>query len=133
MSATNEQEQGTMYDWIGGEEGLRKLVHRFYELMDQEQKAKTIRTMHKDDLSDIKMGLFEYLSGWLGGPPLFIQKHGSPCISSQHKPFKIDQAASDAWMHCMNKAMADVSIDEKYRDMLTPAFQRMCDTLLNTD
>jgi len=133
VSASSEQQtgQGTMYDWIGGEEGVRKLVNRFYELVGQEPEAKSIRAMHKEDLSDIKMGLFEYLSGWLGGPPLFIQKHGSPCISSQHKPFKIDQAASDAWMHCINKAMAEVNIDKKYREMLTPAFQRMCDTLMN--
>jgi len=127
-----ENKQGTMYDWIGGEEGVRRLVERFYELMDQEAQAKTVRAMHKEDLSDIRAGLFDYLSGWLGGPPLFIMKHGSPCISSQHKPFKIDQQAADAWMHCMNKAMIDVDIEEKYREMLTPAFQRMCDTLLNS-
>ena len=125
------EQQTTMYDWIGGEQGLRKLVDRFYHLMDTEEQAKTIRAMHKDDLSDIRSGLFEYLSGWLGGPPLFIMKHGSPCISTQHRPFVIDQQASDAWMFCMKKAMLDVGIDKQYQEMLTPAFQRMCNTLIN--
>jgi len=95
MAETNQQT--TMYDWIGGEEGLRKLVNRFYDIMDSDEQA----------------------------------KHGSPCITKQHKPFVIDQAASDAWMNCMKQAMIDVDIDEKFRDMLTPAFQRICDTLLN--
>ncbi len=129
MAETNQQT--TMYDWIGGEEGLLKLVNRFYDIMDSDEQAKTVRAMHKEDLSAIRTGLFEYLSGWLGGPPLFVAKHGSPCITKQHKPFVIDQAASDAWMNCMKQAMIDVDIDEKFRDMLTPAFQRICDTLLN--
>ena len=126
------EQQTTMYDWIGGEQGVRALVDRFYYVMGTEDQAKTIRAMHKDDLSDIRNGLFEYLSGWLGGPPLFIMKHGSPCISTQHRPFAIDQQASKAWMFCMKKAMLDVGIDKKYQEMLTPAFQRMCDTLINT-
>tara|TARA_R110002096_G_scaffold196966_9_gene380092 strand:- start:4541 stop:4966 length:426 start_codon:yes stop_codon:yes gene_type:complete len=130
-STRQSAQQTTMYDWIGGEQGLRKLVDRFYQVMDTEEQAKTIRAMHKEDLSDIRNGLFEYLSGWLGGPPLFIMKHGSPCITKQHRPFVIDQQASDAWMFCMKKAMQDVEIEEKYREMLTPAFQRMCDTLIN--
>lgn len=134
MSTTQQEaQQGTMYDWIGGEEGVRKLVNRFYELMDQESEAKTIRAMHKEDLSNIRTGLFEYLSGWLGGPPLYVMKHGSPCITKPHTPFKINQAAADAWMHCMKKAMTDVNIERKYQEMLTPAFQRMCDTLMNTN
>jgi len=133
MTETNQvtEQQTTMYDWIGGEEGVRKLVNRFYDIMDSDEEAKTVRAMHKEDLSAIRQGLFEYLSGWLGGPPLFVAKHGSPCITKQHKAFKIDQQASDAWMHCMQQAMKDVDIDEKYREMLTPAFQRICDTLLN--
>lgn len=133
MTETNQatEQQTTMYDWIGGEEGVRKLVNRFYDIMDSDEKAKTVRAMHKEDLSNIRQGLFEYLSGWLGGPPLFIAKHGSPCITKQHKPFKIDQQASEAWMHCITQAMEDVDIEEKYRDMLKPAFQRMCDTLIN--
>jgi len=124
-------EQTTMYHWIGGEEGVRKLVNKFYDIMDSSDDAKVVRAMHKEDLSVIREGLFEYLSGWLGGPPLFVAKHGSPCITKQHKPFKIDQKASDAWMNCMLQAMEEVEIEEKYREMLKPAFQRICDSLLN--
>ncbi len=124
-------EQTTMYHWIGGEEGVRKLVNKFYDIMDSSDDAKVVRAMHKEDLSVIREGLFEYLSGWLGGPPLFVAKHGSPCITKQHKSFKIDQKASDAWMNCMQQAMEEVEIEEKYREMLKPAFQRICDSLLN--
>jgi len=82
MAETNQQT--TMYDWIGGEEGLRKLVNRFYDIMDSDEQAKTVRAMHKEDLSAIRAGLFEYLSGWLGGPPLFVAKHGDELHEAGH-------------------------------------------------
>jgi hemoglobin len=60
-------------------------------------------------------------------------KHGSPCITKQHRPFKIDQQASDEWMYCMKKALDDVGIENQYREMLVPAFQRVCDSLINVN
>lgn len=143
MSANNAQiaapatpiplpEEGSMYDWIGGEAGVCKLVDRFYDVMASAEYASTIRAMHQPDLAPMRASLFEYLSGWLGGPPLYIVKHGSPCISKPHARFTIDQAASDAWMQCMNQAMVDTGIAEQYRTLLTPAFQRMANMLTNT-
>ena len=120
-----------MYDWIGGETTVRNLVNRFYDLMDGDPEVATIRQMHKDDLSPVRQSLFEYLSGWLGGPPLFIQKRGSPCITKAHRPFHIDAAATEQWMKCMNQAMVDVGIDEKFRQMLEPAFRRVAQALEN--
>ena len=125
-------EEGTMYDWIGGELVLRKLVDRFYDVMDTSDYATTIRALHKQDLSPMREGLFEYLSGWLGGPPLYIEKNGSPCISKPHMPFHIDQAASEAWLKCMDQAMVDTDINEQYRTLLMSALERVADTLINS-
>ncbi len=121
----------TMYDWIGGETTVRQLVNRFYDLMDSDPEVATLRKMHKDDLSPMRQSLFEYLSGWLGGPPLFTQKRGSPCIAKAHKPFHIDDDAAEQWMKCIRQAMLDVGIDEQYRQLLEPAFGRMTDALRN--
>ena len=132
MSATAQAAQtGTMYDWIGGEEGLRALVTRFYEIIDSDPRGATVRAMHKEDLSQVRESLFGWLSGWLGGPPLFIQKNGSPCINAAHKPFHIDEAARDQWLDCMHQAMIDVGIEEKYQEMLKPALFRVADNLVN--
>jgi len=122
----------TMYDWLGGEPTVRALVNRFYDLMDSDSEVATIRAMHKTDLSPMRQSLFEYLSGWLGGPQLYIQKRGSPCIAKAHKPFQIDEAATQQWMKCMRQAMIDVGIDDKYRHMLEPAFGRVADALKNS-
>lgn len=122
----------TMYEWIGGEPALRALVDRFYDLMDSDPEVATIRAMHKADLSPMRQSLFEWLSGWLGGPPLFIQKRGSPCINAAHRPFRIDEAARDQWLRCMAQAIEDTGIEPRFGEMLMPAFRRVADALVNT-
>ena len=62
----------TFYDYIGGEDTVRRLVDRFYELMDTLPEAYGIRKLHPADLSGSNQKLFMYLSGWLGGPQLFV-------------------------------------------------------------
>ena len=132
MSVTTQPVQSsTMYDWIGGAKGLQALVTRFYEIIDTDPDATVIRAMHQADLSQVRQSLFEWLSGWLGGPPLFVQKNGGPCINAAHKPFHIDEAARDQWLDCMGQSMIDVGVDEKYREMLEPALFRVADSLVN--
>lgn len=123
----------SMYHWIGGEDTVRALVDRFYEIMDSDPAAATIRAMHEADLTPMRERLYEYLSGWLGGPPLYVQHHGSPCIARAHRPFHIDAAARDAWLACMRQAMVDIGIEERYRQMLEPAFDRIAEALRNAD
>jgi hemoglobin len=63
-----------------------------------------------------------FLSGWLGGPPLYIEKYGHPRLRQRHQPFAVDAAARDQWMRCMVQAMEDVGIDEAIRQELEAAF-----------
>ncbi len=30
--------------------------------------------------------LFEYLTGWTGGPPLFVNRRGAPMLRARHLP-----------------------------------------------
>lgn len=121
----------SMYDWLGGEAGVRRLVDCFYEIMDEDAQYQTIRAMHKADLAPIRESLFEYLSGWFGGPPLYIKRKGSPCLTGPHAPFTIDEEATRQWIACMAKAMERAEIDEKYVAMLKPAFDHIAHTVKN--
>ena len=58
------------YQQLGGESAVRKLVDRFYDLMDTTENAANIRSMHPQDLTESRTKLFEFLSGFLGGPSL---------------------------------------------------------------
>jgi len=129
--AESELASDTMYELLGGENGIKALVDRFYDIMDSDESFELIRNMHKADLSPMRLSLFEFLSGWLGGPPLFIQRHGGSCLTEAHAPYTIDQRARDQWLACISRAMVDAGVEEKYRELLTPAFARMADTIRN--
>ena len=122
----------TIYELLGGEQGVRTIVDRFYDRMDDEEFA-PIRAMHQPDLGPMRVGLFEFLSGWLGGPQLYVERKGSPCLTGAHLPFRIDARASDLWMRCMTQAMRDAGVADRYRDALLPALQGIAGSLRNDD
>lgn len=121
------------YELIGGEAVLRRLVDRFYEVMDTDPRAATIRAMHGADLGPIREKLFEFLSGWLGGPPLYFQRAGSVCITHAHQPFAIGPAERDQWVMCMRQAMIDVGIAPETRELLDQPFHMIADFVRNRD
>ena len=123
--------QNPHYEQIGGEAKVRELVERFYELMDTLPEAAEIRAMHQKDLAGAKEKLFMFLSGWLGGPPLFVEKHGHPRLRQRHMGFPIDESARDQWMLCMIRAMEDVGIEKGLREQLRAALYKTADFMRN--
>lgn len=121
------------YDRIGGEATIRALVERFYELMDTLPETQPIRQMHAKSLRVSKEKLFMFLSGWLGGPQLYMEKYGHPRLRQRHAPFEVDSAARDQWMHCMVQAMEDVGIEEGLRKELEAAFFKTADFMRNKE
>jgi hemoglobin len=111
----------TPYARIGGEPAVRKLVKRFYELMDTLPEAYGIRKLHPQDLSGSEEKLFMYLSGWLGGPQLYVEKFGHPRLRSRHMPFPIASGEAEQWMLCMRQAMAECIDDAEIRAKLDKA------------
>lgn len=123
----------THYQRIGGEETIRRLVDRFYDLMDEDPDYYAIRKIHAKDLADARDKLFMFLSGWTGGPQLYMEKFGHPRLRLRHMPFEIGEAERDQWMGCMMRAMDDVGVDDKLRQELTAAFQKTADFMRNKE
>jgi hemoglobin len=115
----------TPYDRIGGEATVRRLADRFYAIMDSDPAAAHIRAMHGADLAPIRQLLFEFLSGWLGGPALYFDRPEHRCIRSAHRPYAIGEAERDEWMLCMRRAMDDCEFTGEMRDVLDRAFLHM--------
>jgi hemoglobin len=90
----------------GGQLGLRCLVDAFYDQMEQLGEAKTIRGMHADDLAMSRDKLALFLCGWLGGPKLYREKYGAIGIPKAHRHLAIGLSERDAWLLCMEKAIA---------------------------
>ena len=121
----------TPYQLIGGEAGLRRLVQRFYALMDTLPEAYSIRKLHPADLSGSEEKLFMFLSGWLGGPPLFAEAFGHPRLRARHLPFTIGNDEAGQWMLCMRQAMAEELPDERLRTALDKALTDLAQHMRN--
>jgi len=124
----NEQ---TPYELLGAESGVRELVKRFYDYMDSETEAAEVRRMHAKSLRAAREKLFLFLSGWLGGPDLYVEKYGHPMLRRRHLPFAIGVRERDQWMHCMRKALDDMPIEEPLRNKLEQAFMATADHMRN--
>ena len=116
---------------LGGEQGVRRLTQRFYALMDTLPEAWTIRQLHPASLAGSERKLFEFLSGWLGGPDLYIRKHGHPRLRARHLPFPIASRERDEWMMCMRMACEEVVTDEALRAKLLEALAGLADHMRN--
>lgn len=123
----------THYERIGGEAGVRRLVDRFYDLMDGTAEAAGIRELHAKSLKASREKLFLFLSGWLGGPQLYVEKYGHPRLRQRHLPFAIGESERDQWMTCMIQAMQDVGLDEDLRRELAAAFRKTADFMRNKE
>jgi len=118
------------YDLIGGERAVRRLVDRFYDLMDKDEEVRSLRKLHAKNLRVSREKLFLFLSGWLGGPQLYVEKYGHPMLRRRHLPFAIDESQRDQWMLCMNKTL-DEQVDEPMRQQLKDAFYKTADHMRN--
>lgn len=121
----------TPYDRLGGEAAVRALVKRFYELMDTLPEAYGIRKLHPADLASSEEKLFMFLSGWLGGPQLYVEKFGHPRLRGRHMPFPIGEDERDQWMLCMREAMSECVADAELRARLDKALTDLADFMRN--
>jgi hemoglobin len=120
----------TPYD-IMTEQGVRDLANTFYDIMEQDTNAKALLDMHPKPLDNIREKFFMFLSGWTGGPDLFVAQYGHPRLRARHLPFPIDIEMKEQWMYCMNKAL-DQTVDNIHvRQHLRSAFDQMANHMIN--
>lgn len=127
----NRETTPTPYQRLGGERALRELVRRFYALMDTLPEAYGIRKLHPADLRSSEDKLFMFLSGWLGGPNLFVEKFGHPRLRARHLPFAIGESERDQWLLCMRQAMDELIDDAPLRAALDKALSDLADFMRN--
>lgn len=123
----------SVYARIGGAPAISRLVNRFYALMDELPEAYTVRQIHPESLVGSAESLFEFLSGWFGGPPLYSNKKGHPRLRMRHMPYSVGLVERDEWMLCMRAALTEQIVDAALRDGLIRTFADMASHMVNTD
>ena len=130
---TESSNDPTPFDQIGRSEGVRSLVDRFYDIMDQADEAQTIRALHAKDLRVSRDKLDLFLTGWLGGPPVYVEKYGHPRLRARHLPFSIGIRERNEWMFCMIQALDECVEDDQLRAYLELSFWRIADHMRNRE
>ncbi|WP_306564384.1 group II truncated hemoglobin [Aquabacterium sp.] len=121
----------TAYTLLGGDARVRELVDRFYDLMDLEPAFTELRAVHGSSLDEARDKLYWFLSGWLGGPSLYIERFGHPRLRARHLPFAIGIKERDQWVACMSQAMVDVQVPDALVQRLQHAFMQTADWMRN--
>jgi len=123
--------KSTFFELLGGIEQVRALVERFYDVMDSDPQAASLRAMHPQELAGSREKLFMFLAGWTGGPQLYIERYGHPKLRARHLPFVVDETARDQWMYCMVRAMHDIGVEEPVMIKLAEALWGVADFMRN--
>ena len=123
----------TPFVLIGGEEPVRRLVDRFYDLMDLEPGYAELRASHGSSLEEARQKLFWFLCGWLGGPDYFVERFGHPRLRMRHMPFKVGVVERDQWVACMDQAMQETKVPEALRLRLKSSFMQTANWMVNQE
>ncbi|MBC7756148.1 MAG: group II truncated hemoglobin [Bdellovibrio sp.] len=127
--------QSTFFQLLGGENGgtekIRDLVETFYDIMDADPKAAPIRALHPADLTSSREKLFMFLTGWTGGPQLYIERYGHPKLRQRHMHVAIGEAERDQWMFCMIGAMHQLKLEDKLVQKLAAQLHAVADFMRN--
>lgn len=119
----------TPYDELGGDDGVRALVEAFYDLIEAE--SPVLRAMLPNNTSTSRQKLYEFLSGWLGGPPLYMERRGHPRLRMRHMPFDIGSFEAREWMRCMMKALDSIGAGAQLSGFLQTELGRTAEGMRN--
>ena len=121
--------EATPYEARGGDEGVRSLADRFYDTIDDQSPA--LRAMLPKSLEGSKEKFYEYLSGWTGGPQLYVAKRGHPRLRMRHLPFPIGSDEVAEWLRCMTVALDAEGVDGPLRSFLDERFMAVAHHMQN--
>jgi hemoglobin len=129
---TAEQDP-TAFDVVGGTDAIGRIVDGFYQRMDSLPEAAIVRALYPADLTQSRAVLKNYLTEWLGGPPLYSSERGHPRLRARHLPFSIGVPERDAWLLCMRGALEEVVASAPVREVLLVQIEKIADWMRNRD
>ncbi|MVA23599.1 globin [Agrobacterium vitis] len=123
----------TLYEAIGGDATVKALVARFYQLMDTLPEAARCRAIHPADLTESEEKFYDYLTGYLGGPPVYMQKRGHPMLRRRHFVAEIGHQERDEWLLCFRRAMDETIAHEKLREIIWTPIEKLAHHMQNKE
>lgn len=118
-----------LYEYMGGEPTIRKIVEAFYPKV---QSHPLLAPIFPEDITPVMEKQYEFLTQFFGGPPLYTMKHGNPMMRARHLPFPITPTRAEAWLDCMRRALEEVIPSEELRTVILNRLSGPAHFFINT-
>ncbi|MCK8489297.1 globin [Paenibacillus sp. MBLB2552] len=105
----------SLYDNLGGEETIRRLVEAFYPRVQREP---LLGPLFPEDITPVMEKQFMFLTQFFGGPSLYSDAVGHPMMRARHLPFPVTTERAEAWLACMRAALEEIGIEEPLREFV---------------
>ncbi|WP_439541923.1 group II truncated hemoglobin [Hyphomicrobium sp.] len=122
---------GSLYELIGADKGLRALIETFYDIVEFEPEGELLLTLHRrgHGVAHSRIEQFDFLSGFLGGPRLYVEHHGHSDVRAMHEHVDVSEEARDAWLKCMAIAIDRVGLPNDLKQRLMMPFTHVAKLL----
>ncbi len=129
----NDSANQSLYDLVGGEAGVLNLVKVFYDIVETNPVGHKLLLLHLrgNGLAHSRVEQFHFLSGFLGGPRLYVEKHGHSNVRTMHEHVEINAESKDIWLQCMDLAIDKVGIGASTKSKLMRNFTAAAERLVN--
>ncbi len=125
----------SVYDEIGGAPSVRRLVERFYDLVETDPRGTVILAQHLrgHGIAHVREEQFAFLSGFFGGPRIYAERHGHMDLRELHHHLPIRPQDSEDWLAMMDQAIADCGLAGGAVERARPALRRAALMLVNRE
>ena len=132
MTLTAERRKPSIYDNLGGAEGIEKLVNTFCDVLETTEVGRPIHLLHLrgHGMAHARMEQFNFFSGMFGGPKLYAEKWGHSNVRQIHEHVEITEAHKDAWLASMKLAIEKLDYEPNMKQLLMDNFERMASLLV---
>jgi len=123
----------SLYVRVGGEEGIRRLVKAFYDLVETHPIGRPVNLLQLrgHGIAHARIDQFNFLSGFFGGPKLYAERYGHSNVRLIHAHVEVDRESRDSWLTCMDMAIDEVGYAPELKKELMHNFTVVADLLVN--
>lgn len=123
----------SLYVRVGGEEGIRRLVKVFYDLVETHPAGRPVNLLQLrgHGVAHARIDQFNFLSGFFGGPKLYAERYGHSNVRLIHAHVEIDRESRDSWLTCMDMAIDEIGYSDALKKELMDNFTVVADLLVN--
>ncbi|RSD27147.1 globin [Mesobacillus subterraneus] len=97
----------TIYEKIGGDASIRKIVDTFYPKVYENEE---LSPLFEGDIDEIKRKQWMFLTQLTGGGALYSEEFGPPNMRARHMPFEITPVRAQTWLKLMQETLTETGL-----------------------